>query len=121
MRLAIAAIALVFLVSAPFARSEDPYPRAAFVAQDRTPVRSGPGDDHYSTDELSRGAEIEIHQRTKSGWLAIRPLESSFSWVAQRDVEIGDDRTVAKVVGSTAVSWMARTSRNRLTTNGWSS
>jgi uncharacterized protein YgiM (DUF1202 family) len=109
MRLAIASIALILVVPS-YTSADEEFPHTAVIAQDRTPVRSGPGDDHYRTDELKRGTEIEVHQHTTSGWLAIRPLESSFSWVAQRDVEVGDDRTTALVIGSSAVSWIGSNS-----------
>jgi uncharacterized protein YgiM (DUF1202 family) len=109
MRLAIASIALLFVTTSLVVADEE-FPHAAVIAQDRTPVRSGPGDDHYRTDELARGTEIEIHQRTENGWLAIRPLDSSFSWVAQRDVELSEDRETAKVVGTSAVSWIGSNS-----------
>jgi uncharacterized protein YgiM (DUF1202 family) len=109
MRLAIASIAIVLVVPA-YVLADDEFPRTVIIAQDRTPVRSGPADDHYRTDELKRGTEVEVHQQTSGGWLAIRPLESSFSWVAQRDVEVGDDQGAALVVGSTAVSWIGSNS-----------
>jgi uncharacterized protein YgiM (DUF1202 family) len=82
------------------------FPYKAAVARDRTLVRCGPGDDHYATDELSRGTEIEVYRRAEGGWLAIRPPKSSFSWVAKRDVEHSDKQDVARVVGSAAVSWI---------------
>jgi hypothetical protein len=82
------------------------FPYQAVIARDRTVVRCGPGDEHYATDELKRGSEVEVYRRAEGGWLAIRPPESSFSWVAQRDVERLADREVAQVVGSAAVSWI---------------
>lgn len=86
--------------------AEESFPFKAFVANDRTQLRSGPGDDHYSTDELQRGVEVEVYRRAEGGWLAIRPPQSSFSWVAQRDVKGTDKLDVAEVVGTSAVSWI---------------
>ena len=117
MRLAIAFFTLA-LVGQPFVLAAEESPRTAVIAEDRTPVRSGPGDDHYRTDELARGTEIEVHKRTADGWLAIRPLESSFSWVAQREVELSENRDTAQVVGSSAVSWIG-SNNEEVTDHRW--
>lgn len=96
---------LLFAAIIP-ARAEEAFPFKAFVANDRTQLRSGPGDDHYSTDELAQGAEVEVYRRAEGGWLAIRPPQSSFSWLAQRDVKGTAQLDVGEVVGTAAVSWI---------------
>ena len=54
-------------------------------------VRSGPAESYYQTGTLAVGETVEIYQRRPDGWCAIRPPESSFSWVfARHVVPLGD-------------------------------
>jgi uncharacterized protein YgiM (DUF1202 family) len=101
-----AAFVAVILAATVVANGEESFPYTGFVARDRTPLLSGPGDDHYATDELKRGTEVEVYRRAEGGWLAIRPPQSSFSWVSQRDVKLTGQTDVAEVIGSAAVSWI---------------
>ena len=105
MRLA-KSVCLAFTITCATAlvAAEEGFPYKAFIAENRTQLHSGPGDDHYATDELRRGDEVEVHRRAEGGWLAIRPPAASFSWVSQRDVKVTGD--VGEIVGTAAVSWI---------------
>src|SRR5688572_14262431 len=96
----------VFLVSAVVAEAEESFPYTAIIAGDRTQLRSGPGDDHYATDELRRGTEVTVFRRVDGGWLGIQPPQTSYSWLSQRDIKFTEKADVAEVVGSAAVSWI---------------
>lgn len=66
-------------------------PYKAYVVSDGTYVRSGPGKNYYPTTKLPLGAEVEVYRHDPGGWYAIRPPQESFTWVAARYVEVGDD------------------------------
>lgn len=100
------ALGILIVLATTRGFAEESFPFTAFVAHDRTQARSGPGDDHYATDELSRGQKVEVYQRVEGGWLAIRPPATSFSWVSLRDLQIAEPAELAEVVGSTVVSWI---------------
>ena len=106
LRTCCAYLSVMLMATVVPADAEESFPFTAFVANERTQLRSGPGDDHYATDEIQRGVEVEVYRRAEGGWLAIRPPESSFSWLAQRDVNGTDKLDVAEVVGTAAVSWI---------------
>lgn len=93
-------------LSALGAERQTPY--KAYVVSDGVYVRSGPGKNYYPTMKLPLGAEVEVYRHDPGGWYAIRPPEESFTWVAARYVEVGDDglgtitgEQVAARVGST--------------------
>jgi len=65
----------------------DSFPCEARVVSAGAPVRSGPGENYYVTDTLAEGQAVEVYQQRPDGWCAIRPPESSFSWVFSRNVE----------------------------------
>jgi SH3-like domain-containing protein len=71
-----------FLVLPAFGQQSFPY--KAFIAADEVYVRSGPGQNYYPTDKLSKGQEVEVHRHDPGGWCAIRPVEGSFSWISSR-------------------------------------
>ncbi|MCO8124283.1 hypothetical protein NHH03_21250 [Stieleria sp. TO1_6] len=62
-------------------------PYIVFVANQDVCARCGPGDEHYRTDPLRRGQELEVYVETESGWLGIRPPEKSFCWLPEDAVE----------------------------------
>jgi uncharacterized protein YgiM (DUF1202 family) len=81
------------------------FPYTAYVTSDDVYVRSGPGKNYYPTTKLKRGAKVEVYRHDPGGWYAIRPPAESFSWVAARNLELGEEglaevnaeRTVARV------------------------
>jgi hypothetical protein len=85
----------------------DEFPYTAYVVRDEAEVFAGPGHKYYATDRLPEGAAIEIYARdAATGFLAIRPLEQSFSWVPAEHVRVdSDDAKVGEVVVPTH-SWI---------------
>ncbi len=67
------------------------FPYKTFVAADDVHVRSGPGQNYYPTDKLRRGQEVEVYRHDPGGWCAIRPVESSFTWVSGRYLKPTED------------------------------
>jgi len=49
-------------------------------------LRSGPGDDFYPTDRISRTVKVQVWAIDDSGYCAVRPVEGSFSWLRAADV-----------------------------------
>lgn len=67
------------------------FPYEARVVTAGAPVRSGPAESYYLTETLAEGHTVEVYQQRPDGWCAIRPPETSFSWVFARHVEpVGD-------------------------------
>jgi SH3-like domain-containing protein len=70
------------------AAETSPYQARVIVAG--APVNSGPGDNFYPTDTLTEGDTVEVYREKPGGWLAIRPPNGSYSWIAERDLIIKD-------------------------------
>jgi len=96
------ALGWVVPVCAPVvARADEPpavppgLPAAVRVVAGHTYLRSGPGDDFYPTERLLQGDTVEVWAADPSGYVAVRPVEGSFSWVRAEDVR--DDRATGSV------------------------
>ena len=94
--LAVVALVCVSLTSPTFA--DEAFPYVAYVLGDDVYVRSGPGENYYPTDKLARGTAVEVYRHDPGGWYAIRPPETSFSWVASDYVEPLEDN-LARITG----------------------
>ena len=70
------------------------------------PLRCGPGDDFYVTERLGRGHSLTVYRQASGGWLAVRPTESSHSFLATRYARATTDSDVVEVVDDHAVSWV---------------
>jgi hypothetical protein len=92
-----------------------PFPATVRVMADHTDLRAGPGDDFYPTERLVAGAAVEVWAVDPSGYVAVRPVEGSFSWLRACDVDpvssFGDSpagpapgRSVGVIVTDGAVS-----------------
>lgn len=57
------------------------FPYTATIKSDKTPIRSGPGNSYYATDQFKIGDTVEVYRHDADGWCAIRPPAGSFSWV----------------------------------------
>jgi hypothetical protein len=92
-------IALLYCCGLAATAAADPpaFPYKAYITGDNVYVRSGPGENYYPTDKLKAGQEIEVYRHDPGGWYAIRPPQGSFSWVAGRQLQVGD-RQLATVV-----------------------
>lgn len=75
-----------------------PFPATVRVIADHTYLRAGPGDDFYPTERLVAGATVEVWAVDPSGYVAVRPVEGSFSWLRASDVD------TAAVGGATPAS-----------------
>jgi hypothetical protein len=72
------------VTSVPLARGES-LPVTVPVTAAHTLLRSGPGDDFYPTERLSRSTEVEVWAIDDSGYCAVRPVGGSFSWLRAAD------------------------------------
>src|SRR4051812_7265372 len=87
-RIAFVCASSTFLRAGQAAAESAPYQARVIVAG--AAVHSGPGDNFYTTDTLSQGDTVEVYREKAGGWLAIRPPEGSFSWIAARDLILKD-------------------------------
>jgi hypothetical protein len=81
----------IAILAAASATSADESPYVAYVNSDDVEVRSGPGRDYYPTAKLKKGEPVEVYRQDPGGWLAIRPPQGSFSWVAARHLDVLED------------------------------
>lgn len=81
-------------VAAPPAGAAGEFPYVAYVLEPDTYIRSGPGNQHYATGQLSAGYAVEVYRHDGEGWCAIRPPESSYSLVGAHQVKVIDSHTV---------------------------
>ena len=110
-------LALIAVITCAAAAESQPgpFPATVRVLADHTYLRAGPGDDFYPTERLSAGAAVEVWAVDPSGYVAVRPVEGSFSWLRACDVDpvssLGDPpagpapgRSVGVIVTDGAVS-----------------
>src|SRR5689334_13547440 len=74
------------------------YPYTAYVTADETEVRYGPSAQHYATQQLFAGEEVQVYRRDATGWLAVRPPEGSYSWIVPEAVEETNDEGIYRVI-----------------------
>ena len=87
-----------------FGQQLEPY--TAIVAVNQTPVRSAPFQDQYVSAYLNVGDQVQVYRETKNGFLAIRPLNDSYSWVAAEYLELHADGDHARVRVARVPSWI---------------
>ena len=98
-RATVRATILVITCAAVAAAGEQPgpFPATVRVIADHTYLRAGPGDDFYPTERLVAGTAVEVWAVDPSGYVALRPVDGSFSWLRACDVDavsvIGDPPT----------------------------
>ncbi|MDR0522645.1 MAG: SH3 domain-containing protein [Planctomycetaceae bacterium] len=63
-------------------------PYVAVITADSADVRSGPGEQFYTTSQLKSGDSVEVHQEN-GDWLAVRPPVGNFSWIGGQFVRCG--------------------------------
>jgi hypothetical protein len=89
-----AAIACLTLICGPIlCCAEGAFPYVAYVTQNETYLRSGPGGNFYPTGQLSAGYAVEVYRHDGDGWCGIRPVEGSFSLAPSHQLRILDSRT----------------------------
>ncbi|MFM8892993.1 MAG: hypothetical protein ACKOTB_15500, partial [Planctomycetia bacterium] len=86
-----AMVTIVVLASGTLERgahgAEPSRPATVRVSADHTYLRAGPGDDFYPTERLPAGSRVEVWSVDPSGYVAVRPVEGSFSWLRGSDIE----------------------------------
>ncbi len=90
------------------AHAQQGLPYEATVVANNVYIRSGPGTEYYPTGKLQTGETVEVYRHDPGGWCAIRPPQTSFTWVSSRFVkplkdrlgEIVGDRVAARVGSS---------------------
>lgn len=101
--------ALCVLVAAGISAAYGPAARAQLlpvtvsVSAPQALLRSGPGDDFYPTDRLTRAAQVEIWALDDSGYCAVRPIPGSFSWLRAGDLVPEDEGRPPTAGGFTGV------------------
>jgi hypothetical protein len=99
LRMTVRATVLVIILTITCAAGEQPgpFPATVRVIADHTYLRAGPGDDFYPTERLVAGTAVEVWAVDPSGYVALRPVVGSFSWLRACDVDavsvIGDPPT----------------------------
>ena len=78
----------------------------ATVGVSQAPVRSAPFQDQYISAYLNAGDQVQVYRETKNGFLAIRPLNDSYSWVATEYLELHADGDHASVRVARVPSWI---------------
>lgn len=81
------------------------FPYVAYIATQQSFARSGPGQQHYPTQQLPLGHAVEVYRHDSEGWCAVRPPEGSFCWIPAHEVhrlspnkaEISVQTSVARV------------------------
>ena len=63
-------------------------PARVHVASSQTYLRAGPSDDFYPTGRLTRGEVVEVWDFDAAGYAAVRPVDSSFSWIRGDDLQL---------------------------------
>lgn len=66
--------------------SDTTFPYIAYVAAPQTFARSGPGQQHYPTQQLPQGHAVEVYRHDTGGWCAVRPPEGSFCWIPAHEI-----------------------------------
>jgi uncharacterized protein YraI len=109
---AIAALALVGVLAwtrlAP-AQSAVPAPPVAteeMTVNTEVDLRSGPGQNYYSTGKLKVGDRVKVvtsADKKSTGWLAIEPPTGSFSWISSAAVQQTQQNAGLVIVEETTV------------------
>ena len=92
-RCALILVAMFVAAIGQAARAAYAFPYVAYVTQDETYLRSGPGGDFYPTGQLSAGYAVEVYRHDGDGWCAIRPVEGSFCLAPAHQLRVLDSRT----------------------------
>lgn len=92
--------AVLVAVIGQTARAADAFPYVAYVTQNETYVRSGPGGDFYPTGQLSAGYAVEVYRHDGDGWCAVRPVEGSFCLAPAHQLRVLDSRTAEVIAPS---------------------
>ena len=81
-------------------------PKIDFVATGSAVLRAGPGKHFYATNRIPRNTRLECYQKASEDWVAVRPVESSFSLVAKEDIVVTDDHRVGQTSSANVKCWI---------------
>ena len=81
-------------------------PQIDFVATNSAVLRAGPGKHFYATNRIPRNTRLECYQSSADDWVAVRPVKSSFSLVARKDIIVADDQRVGQTSSANAKCWI---------------
>lgn len=81
-------------------------PYIVFVAESSAHARCGPGKQHYRTESLRRGQELEVYVETEAGWLGVRPPDDSFCWMPAAAVDFSDGEETATIIEDETKAWI---------------
>ena len=88
------------------ATTAEEFPYTATVTRD-SEAYAGPGHKYYATDRLAVGDQVEVYARdSATGFLAIRPLEKSFSWAPAEHVRLDAGNEQVGEVIAPSHSWI---------------
>ncbi len=104
MKAFLACMLSLLLSVAVFGQQAELYTATVGVSQ--APVRSAPFQDQYISAYLNAGDQVQVYRETKNGFLAIRPLNDSYSWVAAENLELHADGDHASVRVARVPSWI---------------
>ena len=94
---------LLITLATPVVGQDAPY--RAQVVMNNAPVRCQPSREGYVCIEMPRGEQVEVYER-QGDWLAIRPPESTFSWVDAAATEPSAEEGIALIRIDGAPSWI---------------
>jgi len=86
--------------------AESSFPYVAIISVEEVEARSGPGENYYATQRLKRGEKVDVYRHDPGGWLAIRPPQRSFSWLAARHLNVAATSSEGEVAVDGAVAWV---------------
>ena len=111
---------MLVCVAASAVADEQPVPSHASVrvVADHTYLRAGPGDDFYPTERLPAGVMLEAWSVDPSGYVAVRPVEGSFSWLRACDVDDAAAVENAAVASTAATPPVGGRRRGVIVTDG---
>ena len=67
---------------------------------------SGPTKQDYVTDYLTRGTQVEVHRKSRGGWLAIHPPRTSFCWIESQSLIATSQSDVYRVNQDGVICWI---------------
>jgi len=111
--LSIVLLQISYAVCAQTAQSLTTFPYQAVVVAEEAYVRSGPGGSYYPTEKLSRGQTVEVYRHESGGWCAIRPTNSSFSWLSDRHAKLLENNLAVVIEDGAAARIGSRLSDER--------
>ncbi|MEQ1825158.1 MAG: hypothetical protein ABL921_04405 [Pirellula sp.] len=87
-------------------------PRVRSVHTNKAVVRSGPADQNYSTQSLSKGQVVDVYMETSDGWSAVRPPAGSHDWIPAHVAYLLPGGKTAEVIEEETPCWIGSDSKD---------